>query len=388
MEDGKMAQIMEKSRMKIAVYNFKEEDKKMPSKNFSKMVATFVLTIGVGSGLVYASSKVYDVVVEQIWKEPQSYTLTHELSDEEKQKCISEEKAEEIANAYLKKIGLTDENVEGLELIKEFFEVENVWVMHSEKASIRLDAENGRIKSVQIPTWNYKIPYDFGITRQEARQTAKELLEKYRPEDDTGEYEFVTLRRNMETDEGSYIWYADFCKKYGDLLNEDESIHIGWIPTINGLYSLDLKRHVYENNEQKITKEEAIKIATEKDNEIETAKNIKNVKAEIRIKKMNENVYLRENFKEEYENGTLNWEKTGENTGRLKEDAVFYKTEERVRKVWCTVIEYDVLDSNTSNSAYTYYVDTTTGEIIGGQRWDDFASEELMKEDEYNLIEK
>lgn len=382
MEKGKMEEIMEKSRMKMAVHNFEKEDKKVASKNFSKMVAMFVLTIGIGSGLVYASNKVYDVVAEQIWKEPQGYMLTHELSDEEKQKCISEEKAEEIANAYLKKIGLRDENVEGLELCKEFFEVENVWTMHSEKASIRLDAETGMIKSVQIPTWNYKIPYDFGITRQEARQTARELLEKYRPEDDTGEYELVTLRRNMETDEGSYIWYADFCKKYGDLLNEDESIYIGWVPTINGLYSLSLKRNIYENNEQKITKEEAIEIATKKDKEIETVKNIKNVKAEIRIKKMNENVYLRENFKEEYENRTLNWEKTGENTSQLKKDAVFYKTEERVRKVWCTVVEYESPDSHTSKSAYTYYVDATTGEIIGGENWDDFASEELMKEDE------
>lgn len=375
--------ILEKSRMKMAIFNFEKENFKSPKKNWSKMVATFLLTIGITSGLVFATGK----VAETIWKEPEGYTFSQDLSEEEKKHCISEKEAEEIGNAYLKKIGLTNENVEDLDLSKEFFENENVWRMHSKKASITIDAEKGRIKSIQIPTWEYKIPYNFGITREDARKTAWELLEKYRPEDDQGEYEMVTLRRNMETDEGSYIWYADFHKKYGDLLNEEEAIFIGWVPTINGLYTLNLKQNGYENNEEKLTKEGAIKIAKQKDNIIETDKTIKNTKAELRIQKMNENVYLRENFKDEYEKGTLNLEKTGENTYTLKKDAVFYETEERVRKVWCVVIEYDVPEGTTMSS-FTYYIDVTTGEIIGGQRGDSLWSEQMTKEDEYNLIEK
>ena len=102
---------------------------------------------------------------------------------------------------------------------------------------------------------------------------------------------------------------------------------------------------------------------------------------------MNENVYLREHFKEEYEKGTLNLKKTGENTYQFKEDAVLYKTEDRVRKVWCVVVKYDI-DETSALSAYTYFVDATTGEIIGGQRWNDLESEEMVYNDEYNLIEK
>ena len=68
-----------------------------------------------------------------------------------------------------------------------------------------------------------------------------------------------------------------------------------------------------QHTHQKISKEEAIEIAIEKDKQIEKNKNIKDTKAEIRIKQMNENVYLRENFKEEYEKGILNnMEKIGE----------------------------------------------------------------------------
>ena len=100
---------------------------------------------------------------------------------------------------------------------------------------------------------------------------------------------------------------------------------------------------------------------------------------------MNENVYLREHFKEEYEKGTLNLEKTGENTYRLKEDSVFYKTEERVRKVWCVVVEYDV---ENSMSAFSYFVDSTTGEIIGGEKGSIFESEDGLRNDPHNVIEK
>ena len=374
--------IISKSQMKIAVSKFEEEDKKMPKRNLPKLVATFVLTTTVTGGLVYATG---NTIYDKIWKQPESYNITQNVTDEEKAKCISEEEAENIGNSYLKKIGLNDEIIQNLGLTKEFLSNENVWNMSSQKATLTIDGETGKIKSVNIPTWEYKIPYDYGITREEARNVAKELLQKYKPEDDKGEYELISLKRNNEQDEEAYIWYADFYKKYGDLINPEERISIGWVPTINGLYSLNIESNTYENNEQKISKEDAIKIVTEKDKQIEQNKTIKDTRAEIRIKQMNENVYLRENFKDEYENGTLNMEKTGENTYKLKEDAVIYKTEERVRKVWCVVVIYNL---DEPYQGYTYYVDSTTGEIIGGQLGNDFYSENGLREDPNNVIEK
>ena len=374
--------IISKSQMKIAVSKFEEEDKKMPKRNLPKLVATFVLTTTVTGGLVYATG---NTIYDKIWKQPESYNITQNVTDEEKAKCISEEEAENIGNLYLKKIGLNDETIQNLGLTKEFFSNENVWSMSSEKATLTIDGETGKIKSVNIPTWEYKIPYNYGITREEARNVAKELLQKYKPEDDKGEYELISLKRNNEQDEEAYIWYADFYKKCEDLINPEERISIGWVPTINGLYSLNIESNTYENNEQKISKEDAIKIVTEKDKQIEQNKTIKDTRAEIRIKQMNENVYLRENFKDEYENGTLNMEKTGENTYKLKEDAVMYKTEERVRKVWCVVVIYNL---DEPYHGYTYYVDSTTGEIIGGQLGNDFYSENGLREDPNNVIEK
>lgn len=375
--------IISKSRMKIAVSKFEGEEIKMPKKrNLPKLVATFVLATTVTGGLVYATG---NTIYEKIWKQPESYNISQNITDDDKAKCISEEEAEKIGNSYLKKIGLNDQTIQGLGLTKEFFSNENVWNMGSQKATLTIDGETGKIKSVNIPTWEYKIPYNYGITREEARKVAVELLQKYRPENDNGEYQLVSLKRNNEQDEEAYIWYADFYKKYGDLINPAEKISIGWVPTINGLYSLNIDANAYENNEQKISKEDAIKIAIEKDQQIEPNKTIKDTKAEIRIKQMNENVYLRENFKEEYENGTLNMEKTGEDTYKLKDDAVMYKTDERVRKVWCVAVIYDL---DETYYGYTYYIDSTTGEIIGGKLGNDFYSENSLREDPNNVIEK
>lgn len=40
------------------------------------------------------------------------------------------------------------------------------------------------------------------------------------------------------------------------------------------------------------------------------------------------------------------------------------------------------------NYGFTYYVDATTGEIIGGSHSDELLNEKILMEDEHNLIEK
>lgn len=375
--------IMKISRMKIAVSKFEEEEHTMPKRNLLKMVATFVLTIGMTFGLVYAGNVVY----EKIWKEPEAYKISQEITEEEKAQCISKTEAEEIAKAYLRKIGYTDESIGSIGLYKESLSQENVWSMGSELGTIRIDANTGKLKSVSMPVREGSIPYNYGINREEARRVAYELLEKYKPIGDTGEYELVSLKRNAGKDEEAYIWYAEFYKKYGDLYNASERIRVGWIPTSNILYCLDIEQNSYENNEEKISKEEAIQIAKEKDEQIETTREIQGIKAEIRIKQMNEEVYLREKLKEDYGNIMLNMEKTEDGMYRYKEDAVFYKTEERVRKVWCVVITYNPEESGYL-PAFTYYVDSTTGEIIGGSTGDVLASEEAERNDVNNVIQK
>mgnify|MGYP006920200336 CR=1 FL=1 len=362
-------ELFEKFKMNVAISNFQKEEQKSHKKNILKMVASFVLTIGITSGLVYATGT---VVYEKIWKEPKTYEIVRELTEEEKKKCISEEEAEKISISYLEKVGFEYQEIDSFALQKNYYEDKNMWRMFSKNVTIEINAETGILDYIQIPTWNYKIPYNYGITKEQAEKKAWELFDKYN-EDKEGEYELVKLNGNMETDERSYIWYSTFYKKYGELFNENESVSIGWVPTIDGLYSLSFGREIYEENEEKITEEQAIQIAVEKDKTIEKEREIVGTLAETRIRKMNEAVYLRENFKEEYENHTLNYD-----GAKLKEDAKFYKTEERVRKVWCVVVQYD-FDEFVS-SEFTYFVDCTTGEIIGGERSNNLIYDEDLYE--------
>lgn len=378
-----MNNILLKSRMKIAASEFEKENIKKTNKNIPKLVATFVIATTVTGGLVYATG---NAIYEKIWKQPEKYEFSYEVTEKDKENAISEEEARKKAEEYLRKIGLEDE-ISGLGLMKSWQGNDVIWDIGFTKGTMQMDSK-GNFQSLNIPSFNYKIPYNYGITREEARKTAKELLLKYNPNNNSDEYELVSLKRNMENDEASYIWYADFYKKYGDLYNQYEKISIGWVPTINGLYSLSIENSKYENNEQKISKEDAIKIAIERDKQIETRYNIASTEAEIGIDKMNTDVVYREKNLEDYEKGTINFEQEENGIYKIKEDAEFYKVDNRVRKVWEVTIYYDYYKYDYPER-YVYYVDATTGEIIGGSRWNG-AKKQISQliEDPYNLIEK
>lgn len=345
----------------------------------SIIVATSLL---LGTGVVFAGNK----IIENIWKEPETYEYSQKITQEDKEEAISEEEAKEKAIEYLNKINLNKE-VGKLELTKKFRDNELVWSVGFKGGVLLLD-KLGEIKSINIPSFEYKIPYNYGITREEARRTAKELLAKYNPNNNSEGYELVSLKRNSEEDKEAYIWYADFYKKYDGLLNSYEKISIGWIPTINGLYSLNFENSKYENNEQIISKEEAIKIATEKDRQIEKRYNILSTEAEIGIDKMNTEVVYREKDIENYEKGTINFNRNENGQMTVKDDAVFYKVDNRVRKVWEVIIYYDHYKYDYPER-FVYFVDSTTGEIIGGDRWKGTTKAiRELKSDPYNVIEK
>lgn len=176
----------------------------------SIIVATSLL---LGTGVVFAGNK----IIENIWKEPETYEYSQKITQEDKEEAISEEEAKEKAIEYLNKINLNKE-VGKLELTKTFRDNELVWSVGFKGGVLLLD-KLGEIKSINIPSFEYKIPYNYGITREEARRTAKELLAKYNPNNNSEGYELVSLKRNSEEDKEAYIWYADFYKKYDGLLN-------------------------------------------------------------------------------------------------------------------------------------------------------------------------
>ena len=364
--------------------NSKESRNSIKKVNVIKKSIIIATSILLGSSVVFATAKTY----ENIWKQPETYEFSYELTEQEKKEAISEEEAKKKAVEYLSKIGL-DKEINGLTLRKDAYGNEVIWDIGFESGSMTINSK-GKFESLNIPSYNYKIPYNYGITKEEARKVAKELLSKYNPNNNDDEYVLVSLRGNMEEDKASYIWYATFYKKYDDLINQYEKIEIGWIPTINGLYSLSFGNYKYENNEQVISKEDAIKIATEKDQKIEKRHNIAFSEAEIGIDKMNTEVIYREQNIEEYEKGTINFETDKSGVYKVKDDSVFYKVDNRVRKVWEVTIYYDYIKyKENGRERFVYYVDATTGEIIGGDRF--YGAKMQLKnlmEDPYNIIEK
>lgn len=96
--------ILSKVETKIAIANFQKEEKKMSKNKILKMVATFVITIGVMMGVAYAGSVIY----ERIWKEPQRVILEEkpQITPEIVDKNITEEKAKEIAKNKLIQLGI------------------------------------------------------------------------------------------------------------------------------------------------------------------------------------------------------------------------------------------------------------------------------------------
>ena len=105
---------------------------------------------------------------------------------------------------------------------------------------------------------------------------------------------------------------------------------------------------------------------------------------------MNTEVIYREQNIEEYEKGTINFETDKSGVYKVKDDSVFYKVDNRVRKVWEVTIYYDYIKYKENGSErFVYYVDATTGEIIGGDRF--YGAKMQLKnltEDPYNVIEK
>ena len=343
-----------------------------------KMVATFVLAIGITVGIGYASVVTY----QKVWKEPEEYKITYKkigdayivegeekILEEEMADCISKDEALKKGNEVLKKFGINAETQTGSMLI-DSSKREKSWVVYGGNASIEINATNGEFKSLSIPSTGRDV--SGRSTKEEALKVAYDFLNRY--QEDSQDYEIVKLNNNMGTEEDSYIWYATFERKYGELFNHYDYVNIGWIPGINEIYSYSVESKKFENNPVELSKEDAIKIAEEKDKQIEPDAQIKEIKADIRIEKMNSDAYEREKFGDEYQKQREL--PVGEKT--------YYITEERVRKVWIVTLKYDKIKEGEL-SGYSYFVDATTGEIIGGEPWDYFESESDI--DQYNYIE-
>lgn len=200
-----------------------------------------------------------------------------------------------------------------------------------------------------------------------------------------GEYEITSVRSDhivgSEEETGHDIDII-FTKKYGEIYNPFESISISIHAKNKDFVYIIIESFPLDDNEIIITKDEAIQIALNEDAKIETDQCVE-IDAELMIVRMNSQAYERINNKEKYYEDMK---------GSPWEERTYYHVEDKVRNAWVVLITYDMyydddLMKKYTEGKYSYFVDCTTGEIIGGYPMD-YREERKDEEQERYFINK
>ena len=347
-------------------------NKRKKNISFSKIDITSCASLLLGTSIVYAGTKVY----EHIFKEPEkivgfySEDNKNEILYSENDSIMSEAEAKEKANQILKKFGDTIGEIKTIELTCNPNDYDLIWHIELDNGTnnnniIEINAERENSFALLFEDRLNENVINYSMAENEVEKTARELCKKYGY--DTEKYNKVNIVSNSDTAENSYLWYVDFYKEYDGIINPYETISITFIPEINQIYSFRVEDLQYENNSIEITEEQAKQTVIEAEEKIETNYSIKNISVNLGIEKTNGDAYKRlTDYKQYYD------EKHTENYPL--ENKINYRTESRIRKVFIVTVEYNVQNSTDmldalelSDKYYMYYIDATTGEIIGGR---------------------
>ena len=352
--------ILENVKFKIAISNFEKEEKPMSKQKVLKMVAMFVVIIGLLASLTYAGSVIY----EKIFKEPEkieNYIDELKVTQEDLSNVISKEEAVNKAKEELKryKIDLDVNKIQSVELEKNPNYDEITYIISLSKTEqFFINARTGVLNYFCVDEFlSLEELEKCTSTREDVLEQAKLKLKEYGY--DENEYKISYVNSNNGDDENkSYLWYIWFSKEYDGVFNEYQSISMTFIPKINMVQSLSISDEPFDNNEIKITMEQAIDIAKEKDKIINSENYIqKGVDAKLEIVRVNPEVYLKENGLE-----------NGNKVATLEDGSTYsyyeYKMNGRVRKAYKVTISYE---NRPLGLTRTYYVDVTTGEVIGAE---------------------
>lgn len=359
--------LKEKVKLKIAISKLREKENiAMKEKKYSIkkaiIAASFVLLF---SGVGIAAPK----LVEKIWQEPEKVEKFYseerpksEIVEEVKIKAITEDEAKEIALNILKEYGYENEVIESIELIENPVNYDLDYLIKTEsKCTVQIDAINSKNYSFESNVLYKDIDHYRG-NREDLEKIVRDICKNHNI--DLTEYDVLNVSKNGFTEEDAYIWYFNFYKKYGDIVNTYENISVAIIPEINELFWIIVDEKTFENNEIVITEEEAKQIALENEKKVPTGLKIKDLQVALDITEMNGYAYTRTNDYEQYikQTSTPNYP---------NENRIYHRVENKIRKAWMVNVQYEYDEEkqlSPSNYSFTYFVDATTGEIIGGTK--------------------
>ena len=360
-------ELKKKLKMKIAISQIKSEGEKamnIKEKFIIKNIGIAACVLISMTGVVFAGSK----VIENIWKTPEKIeNATSELTEESKKENITEEQAKENAINKFKEIGFNT-NIVGTNHYKDIDSNKITYRFSNEdQYEISINGQTGKFSCIWNNSGNTQ-DTNVTITEDEAKEAAMKYYKLFGFKE--GEYEITKVWSNNKNGSGEGPGYKidiTFTKKYGEIYNPFESIGIAIESKNKDFDYVSVESLPFDNNEIIITEDEAIQIALNEDAKIETNKII-DTKVKKMIVKMNADAYERINNKEKYYEAV-------QTIGYPSEERNYYNVEDRIRNAWVVVITYeDTYDGDIvrryTESQYSYFVDCTTGEIIGGRIMD------------------
>lgn len=368
-----------KIKLKIAISKIKEENDivmENKTKNIFKTVATAIIGILLSTGVVFAGSK----VVEKVWKTPEKIQLSSgdneeltKITEESKKENITEEDAKKVAIEKLNQIGFNS-NIIGTNHYKEIDSTKIMYRFDTEdNYEITIDGQTGEFYDILNNNKNIQDTSKY-ITEEQAKELANKYYKLFGYKD--GEYEITQVQyvnnEGIKTGVG-FSMTVIYNKKYGEIYNPYESISIIVESKNMELELFRVENTPFDNNEVTIKEQEAIDIAIKEDQNVKTNK-IKKAKAKLMVVKMNADAYDRKNNTEKHYEAM-------QTTDYPTEERNYYAVENRVRRAWVVVLEYednfDDVVKRYTEGAYSYFVDATTGEIIGGHTMDYIYSESV-----------
>lgn len=341
-------------------------NKNITNNKLIKVLATSCISIILTSGFVFAGYTIY----EKIWKTPVKYDVIQEkpaiISDKEKETLISEEEIKIKGKKVLENFGYTDKEIKKIDLNRSYSSESNSYYALYTESEYNIQNSNKNIGininfNAETGKFEYFINNDFDllssniekISKEKAIDIAKITLDNVGYS--TKDYEIKSCTNPKENE-----WNISFSRNYNGIYNKYDKFQINFgvinnhiiVKSVTGLVN-----DTFENNDFTISEEEAKNIAQNKENEFNNQPIIK-ITTEKGIEKMNAFIYCLENN---------------------IENQFSVKTEDRIRYVWIVKIEHEgdspTTDKTLSNIEYfkrymskKYFIDATTGEIIGGEQ--------------------
>lgn len=356
--------------MREALYSerfYKRLRKRKMIRAISTACATVILTSGVAVGGFIA--------YEKIWKEPKQYTYEEfkntiansDVPDEDKESLISEEEAKKNALEIVNNLGYVGEEIESIELDKnneeiigKIYYVIKTNNQNGQQLNIRINAETGKIEALEDSKNFDNVGNIQEISEEEAKSISLEICKDIEYEEK--DLEMISCEEDFQNrGENIKLWNTTFFRMYDNVINYYEKLIIRfWVENnevkIGSISTQDSGK--YDNNPRVISEDEAIEIAKNKEKEF-TSNEIISIESELGIRKANKVIY-------ELENNLRT-------SNIIESDENVYQQDIIIRNVWIIKINHEE-ELNTTVEDYLlgsdkqYYIDVTTGEIIGGKQ--------------------